>query len=197
MRLVVMVSGGGSNLQALMDAIQAKKLNAEIVCVVHNRKDAYGAIRAQNAGIPTIYHPLKPYNDAKKSREDYDVDLAKLVLPYQPDLIVLAGWMLIFTAVFLDQFPKKVINLHPALHGMFDGTNAIERAYEAYQAQEIEYSGCMIHYAIPEVDAGAVIVEARVPILPEDTLEQFTERMHATEHQIIVQAVHILSTRKT
>jgi formyltetrahydrofolate-dependent phosphoribosylglycinamide formyltransferase len=197
MRLVVMVSGGGSNLQALLDAIQAKKLNAEIVCVVHNRKDAYGATRAQNAGIPTLYHPLKPYKDTDKSREDYDADLAKLVLPYQPDLIVLAGWMLIFTPAFLDHFPKKVINLHPALHGMFDGTNAIERAYQAYQDQEIEYSGCMIHYAIPEVDAGAVIVEARVPILPEDTLEQFAERMHATEHLIIVQAVHILSTRKT
>lgn len=188
-RLVVMISGSGTNLQAIMDAIAAGTLAGEIVLVVSNRKAAYGLVRAEQAGIPTLYFPLKPYSDTGKDRAQYDVDLAQAILPYTPDLIVLAGWMHILGPAFLDCFPRRVINLHPALPGAFAGINAIERTFEAYQRGEVTGGGCMVHYAIPEVDAGAVIVQEAVPIDPGDTLADFEARLHAAEHRLIVEAV--------
>ena len=188
-RLVVCVSGNGSNLQALMDAIQAGELNAEIVLVVSNRKAAYGLVRAEQAGIPTLYFPLKPYRDAGKSREAYDADLAKQVAACRPDLIVLAGWMHIFSPAFLDRFPKQVINLHPALPGQFDGTQAIERAFEAFQHGEIDHTGVMVHWVVPEVDAGPPIATVEVPIRRVDTLDDLEARVHVTEHQLLITAI--------
>jgi formyltetrahydrofolate-dependent phosphoribosylglycinamide formyltransferase len=196
MRMVVMISGSGTNLQALIDAITNGTLNAEIALVVSNRRDAQGLERARKAGIPTLYFPLKPYTDTGKPREQYDEDLANKLLLLEPDLIVLAGWMHVLSPAFLNKFADMVINLHPALPGIFNGTNAIERAYEAFLAGEITHSGCMVHFAIPEVDMGRVIVQAVVPILPGDTLASFSRRMHQTEHEIIVQAVRILIARQ-
>jgi folate-dependent phosphoribosylglycinamide formyltransferase PurN len=97
--------------------------------------------------------------------------------------------MHILSAAFLDHFPNKVINLHPALPGQFAGTHAIQRAYEAYQRGEIEHTGCMVHFTIPEVDAGPVIVKAEVPILPTDSLADLEARMHQAEHEVLVTAV--------
>lgn len=192
-RLVVLISGSGTNLQAILDACAEGRLPAEVVLVVSNRRAAYGLVRAERAGVPTLYFPLKPYRDAGLSREQYDADLAERVAAYKPDLIVLAGWMHILSPAFLDRFPNRVINLHPALPGMFPGTHAIERAFEAFRRGEITHSGCMVHYAVPEVDAGPVIVQAEVPINDTDTLETFEERMHTTEHRLIVEAIaHVL-----
>ncbi len=188
-RLAVFISGFGSNLQAIIDAVQAGELDAEIVLVVSNRKAAYGLVRAERAGIPTLYFPLKPYRDAGRSREEYDADLAERVAACEPDLIVLAGWMHILSPAFLDRFPNRVINLHPALPGRFPGTHAIERAYEAFQRGEIEHTGVMVHWVIPEVDAGPVIVSEEVPILPSDTLDDLAARVHEVEHRLIVEAI--------
>ena len=188
-RLVILISGSGSNLQAILDAVAAGTISAVPSLVVSNRKQAYGLVRAERAGVPTAYFPFKPYRDEGKSREAYDADLAALLRPYHPDLIVLAGWMHILSAAFLNQFPGKVINLHPALPGQFAGTHAIQRAYEAYQRNEVEHTGCMVHYTIPEVDAGPVIAQANVPILPTDSLADLEERMHQTEHKLLVAAV--------
>jgi formyltetrahydrofolate-dependent phosphoribosylglycinamide formyltransferase len=188
-KLAAMVSGSGSNLQAIIDAIDDGRLQAEIVLVVSNRKAAYGLVRAETAGIPTLYFPLKPYLDNGRSREEYDVDLAEAIRPYAPDVIVLAGWMHILSPAFIDAFPNKIINLHPALPGQFAGTHAIERAFQAFQNGEIEHSGCMIHYVIPEVDAGAVIDQEQASIYAGDTLEDFAGRMHTAEHELIVRAI--------
>lgn len=187
-RLAVFISGSGTNLQAILDATAAGQLDANVVLVVSNRKAAYGLQRAERAGVPTLYFPLKPYRDAGKSRETYDADLATAVQEHRPDLIVLAGWMHILSATFLDTFPGRVINLHPALPGTFAGTHAIPRAFDAFQRGVIAHSGCMVHYAIPEVDAGPVIVQEVVPIHHDDTLEEFEARMHAAEHRVIVEA---------
>lgn len=187
-RLVVLISGGGSNLQALLDAIQAGELEAEPVLVVSNKAGVYGLERAQKAGVPTLVFPLKPYKTAGLGREKYDADLAEKVAEYRPDVIVLAGWMHILSPAFLNHFPNQVLNLHPALPGQFVGTHAIERAFEAYQKGEISYSGCMVHLAIPEVDAGPVVAQAEVAIEPGDTLESFSGRMHQAEHRLIVEA---------
>jgi formyltetrahydrofolate-dependent phosphoribosylglycinamide formyltransferase len=188
-KMVVFISGSGSNLQAIMDAIAQGYLKAEIVLVVSNRKDAYGLVRAEKAGIPTLYFPLKPYTDAGKERRDYDADLAEKVKPYAPDLIVLAGWMHILSPVFLDQFPRQVINLHPALPNYFTGTNAIQRAFDAYQQGMLDETGCMVHYVIPQVDKGEVIGTVVVPIYPEDTLEDLESRMHEAEHKLLVMCI--------
>lgn len=188
-RLIVLISGSGTNLQAILDACASSALAAQVALVVSNRKAAYGLVRAAQAGVPTLYFPLKPYTDAGRSRADYDADLAARLAPLDPDLIVLAGWMHVFSPAFLSPFAGKVINLHPALPGMFPGTHAIERAYDAWRRGEITHSGCMAHLAVPEVDAGPVIVQRIVPFQPGDTLETFEARMHAAEHELIVEAI--------
>jgi formyltetrahydrofolate-dependent phosphoribosylglycinamide formyltransferase len=188
-KLAVFVSGSGSNLQAILDAIGEGRLDVEVVLVVSNRKNAYGLTRAKDAGIPTLYFPFKLYRDAGKTRESYDADLAQKIGQYQPDLVVLAGWMHILSPAFLDHFPNRVINLHPALPDTFVGIGGIEWAFEAYQKGEIEHGGCMVHYVIPEVDAGPVIAQATVPISQDDTLDTYAQRVHATEHQIMVEAI--------
>ncbi len=187
--LVVFISGSGTNLQALLDAAAAGDLPASVVLVVSNRREAYGLVRAQQAGVPTLYFPLRRFVDAGKTRADYDATLAAAVRPYAPDLIILAGWMHILSPAFLNEFPNMVINLHPALPGQFAGVQAIERAYAAFQRGDVSHSGCVVHQVIPEVDAGPVIAQTVVPIYPHDTLPDFAARMHAAEHKLIVAAV--------
>jgi formyltetrahydrofolate-dependent phosphoribosylglycinamide formyltransferase len=187
-RIIVLISGSGTNLQALMDATQTGILEAEIALVVSNRKAAFGLERAKNAGIPTLYFPLKPYKDAGKSRADYDADLAKILEQHNPDLIVLAGWMHIDSGAVCKAFAGRIINLHPALPNEFAGAHAIEDAFAAWQKGKILKSGCMVHHVIPELDAGQAIVTREVPFIEGDTLESFASRIHMAEHQIIVEA---------
>lgn len=189
MGIVIFISGKGSNLQALINAIQDGTLPTTIDLVVSNRKSAFGLTRAERVGIPTMVMQLKPFLEQGKTRDDYDKALADAVKPYSPHLIVLAGWLHILSDAFLSQFPQRVINLHPALPGKFPGTRAIDQAFEAYQQGKIDRSGCMVHYVIPEVDAGQVIAQEIVPFLPTDTLETYVERMHAAEHRTLVHAI--------
>lgn len=188
-RLAVLISGNGSNLQALIDAIAAGQLQVEIAVVVSNRRDAFGLARAERAGIPARYFPLKPYRDAGKTREVYDADLANEVAVFAPDLIVLAGWMHVLGSAFLDCFPGRVINLHPALPGQLAGMHSIQRAYEAHQRGEMTHTGVMVHLAVPEFDAGPTVAWAEVPIHEGDSLEDLEARVHATEHRLLVEAV--------
>lgn len=191
--IVVLISGNGSNLQALIDAIRMKALDATIACVVSNRRAAFGLVRAEQAGIPTHYFPLKPYLDAGRTRSDYDADLAALVASYQPDWVVLAGWMHILSAAFVTRFPYRIVNLHPALPGKFPGAHAIEEAFAAFQRGEIKQTGCMVHLVPDEtVDAGPVIGVAEVPIYRTDTLEMLANRMHQAEHRLLVQSLQRL-----
>ncbi len=189
-RLAVLISGNGTNLQALIDAIRAGRLPATIQVVVSNRRAAFGLERARRAGIPTAYFPLKPYRDAGRSRREYDADLAALVARHRPDWVVLAGWMHILTRAFLDRFPNRVINLHPALPGQFPGAHAIQDALEAYRRGEIRHTGVMVHLVPDErVDEGPVLATREVPIHPEDTLASLTERMHQAEHSLLVETL--------
>ncbi len=188
-RLVVLISGSGTNLQAILDACAAGTLDAAVVGVIANRRDAFGLVRAETVGIPTCRFLLKRYREVGRTRAEYDADVAAAVQSFQPDLVVLAGWMHILSPAFLNRFPRKVINLHPALPGQFAGTRAIERAFAAYRRGEIAHSGCMVHFVVPAVDAGPVIATAAVPILPADTPETFEARMHAAEHRLIVDAI--------
>lgn len=192
-RLVVLISGNGSNLQALIDAIHMKLLDATIVLVISNRKEAFGLVRAEKVGIPTRYVPLKPYLDAGRTRAEYDADLAKIVAEVKPDWVVLAGWMHILSTAFLDRFSYRVVNLHPALPGKFPGAHAIEEALAAFQRGEVKRTGCMVHLVPDEaVDAGPVIGTAEVPIYRSDTLEMLANRIHQAEHRLLVQSLQRL-----
>ncbi len=188
-RLAVLVSGNGSNLQALIDAINACQLEAKIVLVASNRQAAYGLVRAEQAGIPTLYFPLQSYRESGQDRIDYDAALAEQIILYRPDLIVLAGWMHVLSLAFLDRFPHRVINLHSALPGQFAGTHAIERAYDAFQRGYITHTGVMVHWVVPEVDAGQTVVMEAVPIHETDDLPDLESRIHAVEHRMIVEAI--------
>ncbi|GAB4502472.1 MAG: phosphoribosylglycinamide formyltransferase [Anaerolineales bacterium] len=185
-RLVVLISGNGSNLQAILDACASGEISASVAAVVSNKFEAYGLIRAQRAGVEALYFP-KLENE---SRAEYDSRLAVFVASRQPDYVVLAGWMRLLTASFLSRFPQRVINLHPALPGTFPGTHAIERAYEAFQRGEIEHSGVMVHFVPDEgVDNGPVLAFEQVPIFSDDTLELFEARVHAAEHRLLVKTL--------
>ncbi|KAG6840714.1 hypothetical protein C0991_004857 [Blastosporella zonata] len=206
-KIVVLVSGSGSNLQALIDAQNTPDLpNARITLVFSNRKAAYGLTRAAEANppIPTSYLALQPYlkSNSGKTRSDYDAEVARIVLRDSPDLVILAGFMHIFGDGFLEfadglkplvdgETPRKpipVINLHPALPGAFDGAHAIERAYEAFQKGEVDLTGIMVHRVVKDVDRGEPLIVREVPISKGEPIEAFEERLHKAEHEIIVQA---------
>ncbi|KAI9653041.1 MAG: hypothetical protein M1831_006248 [Alyxoria varia] len=200
-RICCLISGNGSNLQALIDAVSSGRIaNAQINHVVCNREGAYGRQRARNAGIKETYHNLVKYSKkypsgdenvkhGKEAREAYDSDLASIVLSNSPHLVVCAGWMHILSSAFLDRLDAegvKVVNLHPALPGEFNGANAIQRAYEAYQKGEITRTGVMTHYVIREVDMGEPIVTREISFKQDESLDDFEKRLHEVEHQVIV-----------
>jgi phosphoribosylglycinamide formyltransferase 1 len=196
LRVAVLVSGSGSNLQALLDAHEQERLpNIELALVVCNRAEAQGLQRALKAHIPSVYLPWKQRVEAENK-------LTKLLAMFEIDLVVLAGWMRIFTPEFIRQYPRRIINLHPALlpdsgQGetyttsdgtvipVFRGLHVVEAALEA----GIKVTGSTVHYVIPEVDAGPAISHAEVPILAGDSTESLHERIKQAEHQLIVEAV--------
>lgn len=194
-KLAVLLSGNGTNLQAILDACESAALPAQVVVVASNRKEAYGLVRAENAGIATYYHPLKWFLDTGRAREEYDSALADVLAAYEPDWIVLAGWMLVLSPSFLDRYSNRVVNLHPALPGQFPGTDAIRRAFEAFQRGEITETGVMVHL-VPDagIDSGPVLATARVPIYPNDTLEDLAARIHEMEHHLLVDTLRDLIT---
>ena len=193
-RLVVLASGAGTNLGSILDAIAAKRLDAEVVAVVVNRSDALAGARARRAGIPVSFWPLAPYLEcasaSSEGRRRYDSELAAAVAQAAPDFVVLAGWMHLLSSAFLDRFPDRVINLHPALPGRFPGRSAVTDAWAAYQAGVIDRTGAMVHYVPDEgIDNGPVIASVEVPIHPGDTIESLRARMQEAEHDLIVTAI--------
>jgi len=190
-RLAVFASGYGSNLQAIIDATESGRLpDTRVAVVVADRREAYALQRAAAHSIPTLYHPFLPYRKAGRSRADYDADLAAKLAPYRLDLVALAGWMRVLTMAFLQHYPNRVLNIHPALPGAFPGTHAIERAFEAFQRGEITETGVMVHLVPDEgVDIGPVVAQQSVPIYASDTLETLEARIHAVEHDLYVRAI--------
>ena len=192
-RITVLISGNGSNLQALIDACRDGRIDGSIHSVVSNRKGAFGLERARLAGIDTRYHPFKPYQDVDRGRILYDQDLVDLIERDQPDLIVLAGWMRILTPTFLEGISAPCINLHPALPGAYPGINAIGRAWQDACDGLITETGIMVHRVVEEVDAGAVLGTATVPIDTSASLEVLEDAMHQAEHTLLVDVVAKLS----
>ena len=182
-RLVVLASGNGSNLQAIIDACATGRLDADVVAVVSDRHDAYALARARLAGIPSV-HIGRHDGEA---RADYDARLADLVSGFSPTWVVLAGWMRLLSMSFLGWFPQMVVNLHPALPGEFPGTHAIERAYAEWQQGQRTETGVMVHLVPDEgVDDGPVLATAVIDFRDGETLEEFTARVHSLEHSLLV-----------
>jgi phosphoribosylglycinamide formyltransferase-1 len=192
-RLVVLASGNGSNLQTILDACEVGALPAQVTAVISDRQAAFALERARTQQVPAVCHPWQPYRQTGRTRQEYDTDLAELAANYQPDFVVLAGWMRLLTMPFLGRFPRRVINLHPALPGAFPGTHAIERSFEAIQRAEIEHTGVMVHFVPDEgVDDGPVIAQEVVPIWAGENLDQFEARVHAVEHRLLIDALRLV-----
>lgn len=193
-KLVVLISGNGSNLQAILDACASGELDAQVVAVFSNRPEAFGLERARRANVLAMVKPKWKTQD----RRAYDAELADLVAAHTPDWVVLAGWMHVLSSAFLDRFPNRVLNLHPALPGAFPGAHAIERALQAHRRGEIERTGVMVHLVPNEgVDCGPVLAQEIVPIYPDDTLESFEARVHSVEHRLLVSTLKQLTEGAT
>lgn len=201
-RLVILISGSGTNLQAIIDACASQRINGYISRVISNVRSAYGIIRAEKAGIPITIHTLFPYKKKESSptriqmaRYNYDKDLSDIIIKENPALVVCAGWMHILSFACLNPLQKfgiNIINLHPALPATFDGMHAIKNAYEAFHQGKITKTGVMVHRVIEEVDRGDPIIFKEVPMINDETFNQFEKRMHEVEHEVIVEAISIV-----
>jgi phosphoribosylglycinamide formyltransferase 1 len=183
-KIVVLLSGGGSNLQAIIDKLHNSELNnqhIEIVAVISNKADAYGLQRAQDAGIKNTAIISKGIS----SREQYDALLSAEIDQYQPDLIVMAGFMRILTAQFVDKYPGKMLNIHPSLLPKYPGVNTHQRAIDAGDSEH----GASVHFVTEELDSGATILQAKVPIFNEDSAQDLAERVLTQEHLIYPLAI--------
>lgn len=193
LKLAVMISGSGSNLQALIDACKNPDYPAEIVVVISNRPDAFGLERAKKAGIPAEIVDHKAY----KSREEFEGALQDVLAKHPVELICLAGFMRILTAPFVAKWEGKIINTHPALlpkHGG-EGMHG-ENVHKSVLAAGDTESGVSIHYVIPEVDRGEIILQRRVKVEPGDTHESLAKRVLAEEHIAYVAAVRMIAEKK-
>lgn len=190
-RLVVLASGGGSNLQALIDASEHGQLHAHIAGVVSNNAGAFALQRARDHGIVTAL--VTPKHD--EDRRVYDARLAEQVWSWRPDWVILAGFMRILSTTFLARFPDQVINLHPALPGELPGTQAIQRAFNEFRLGKRSTTGVMVHFVSDEgIDNGRVIATEHVPIHITDTMQSLEARIHDVEHRLLVESLNTLIT---
>jgi len=200
-RIVVFASGSGTNLQAILDGCAGGRIDAEVALVVVDRIEAPARRRARRAGVEEVHRPIEPFrrlhpNEPRAARCSYDASLAALVRRFSPDWVVLAGWMRLLTSAFLDEFPDRVINLHPALPGEFPGAHAIDDAWAAHRSEGLGRTGVMVHIVPDEqVDDGPVLAWREVPIEPTETREMLEARIHAVEHELLVTVLSDLSAK--
>lgn len=173
-RLVVLISGGGSNLQTLLDGCQNGDIPAEVVAVIANKADAFGLQRAKQAGVATAVIDHRDYQD----RTTFDAALAECIDEFKPDLVVLAGFMRILTAGFVERYQGRMLNVHPSLLPKYPGLHTHQRALEAGDDQ----AGATVHFVTAELDGGPPIAQAAVPIVPGDDASSLAKRVLAQEH---------------
>ena len=183
--LGILISGNGSNFQAIIDAIEKKRLDAEVRVVVSNREDAYGLVRAQKHGFPTeiIDHGQFP------TREAFDRHLIERFKIHKVELVVLAGFMRLLSADFVHAFSNRIMNIHPALLPAFPGLHVQRKAVEA----GVRFSGCTVHFVNEECDQGPIIIQAVVPVFPDDSEESLSARILKEEHRIYPKAIQLYS----
>jgi len=185
LRLAVLVSGRGTNLQAILNAIETGALTAEVVGVFSNRANPLAFARAREKGIPAVF--LDPGRFS--GRETYDAALVREVQCFQADAVALAGFMRVLTPVFLKAFPERVVNIHPALLPAFPGLDAQRQAWE----YGVRFSGCTVHFVDEGIDTGPIILQAVVPVYKDDTPETLAARILVKEHRTYPAALQLLA----
>ncbi len=181
----VLLSGNGSNLQALVDAVAENRLDVALSVVISNKAGAYGLTRAAQANIDTITVPSANF----KTREDFENALAEVIDRYAPDIIVLAGFMRILTPAFVDRYAGQIINIHPSLLPKFRGLHTHQRALENGE----RWHGCTVHFVSEDLDGGPAIIQGKVAVRDDDTQEQLAARVLNVEHKIYPEALALIA----
>jgi phosphoribosylglycinamide formyltransferase-1 len=174
--IVVLISGSGSNLQAIIDACSSGFIPGKVSAVISNKANAYGLVRASEAGISTQVLSHKSY----ASRDKYDLALADAIEQHKPDLVILAGFMRILTPAFVQHFSGRLLNIHPSLLPKYQGLTTHQRAIDAGDSEH----GCSVHFVTEQLDGGPVILQAKVPVFADDDAQGLAERVHEQEHRI-------------
>jgi len=186
LKLGILASGNGSNFEAIAEAINNQKLNAQIQVMIYNNPGAKVISRAEKWGVSSVLLNHREY----KNREEFDSKIVKTLQEYDVEWVIMAGWMRIVTQVLINAFPNQIINIHPSLLPSFKGIKAVEQALKA----GVKITGCTVHLVDVEVDNGPILMQAAVPILPDDTPETLHERIQVQEHQIIVGAIALAAS---
>ena len=192
LRLGVLASGRGSNLQAIIEAIETGALHARIVVVVSNKREAPALDRARRHGITEIFLDPKPFSGRPDTREAYDRALLDVLQKHEAELVLLAGYMKIVTSVLIQAYPHRIMNIHPALLPAFPGLDVQQKALD----YGVKVSGCTVHFVTEGVDEGPIIVQAAVPIHEADTAETLAARILEQEHCLYPQAVQLYAEGK-
>lgn len=186
--IVVLISGNGSNLQAIIDACRANKITGNVVAVLSNKADAYGLKRAKLADIPAYFIDPTLYND----RTDYDKALIEQIDAYQPDIVVLAGFMRILSPDFVTHYQHKLLNIHPSLLPKYPGLHT----HRQVLANKDSFHGVTVHFVTEELDGGPMIIQARIPVLPDDTEQSLQARIQTEEYRIYPLAIGWLADER-
>jgi phosphoribosylglycinamide formyltransferase-1 len=181
----VLISGSGTNLQAIIDAVEAKELDAKIQVVLSNRAEAYGLVRAKKHGIPVEILDHKRF----ASREAFDQAVIDILRARQVELVVLAGFMRLLSPVFVSTYSNRIMNIHPALLPAFPGLHVQKKTVE----HGVRFSGCTVHFVNEECDEGPIIIQAVVPVFPDDTEDSLAARILEQEHRIYPRAIQLYS----
>lgn len=189
LRVAVLASGRGSNLQAVIDAIEAGTVQAKIVAVISNKKEAPALERARRHGLSALFVDPKPYTGRPDSREAYDRELLDVLRRHDVELVLLAGYMKIVTRVLVEAFANRMMNIHPSLLPSFPGLDVQRKAIE----WGCKLAGCTVHFVTEGVDEGPIILQAAVPILDDDTPDTLTARILEQEHKIYPRAVQLFA----
>jgi len=183
-RIAVLISGRGSNLQSIIDAIADRSLDATLALVVSNRSEAAGLARARDAGIEALCLSQRDYRD----RDAYDRAIVTVLRAHKVDLVCLAGFMRLVGTPMLEAFPQRILNIHPSLLPAFPGLDAQQQAL----AHGVRVSGATVHVVTPELDGGPIILQAPVPVLDDDTVETLSARILVEEHRIYPEAIRVV-----
>ena len=188
-KIVVLISGNGSNLQSLLEGCHSQIINGEIVAVVSNNPDAFGLKRAKTFGVNTI---VIDENNYKIEKKDFHEKVYEVVKQFKPDLVILAGYMKILTKSFISSFQDKIINIHPSLLPKYPGLNTHQRALNSKDA----ISGATVHFVTEKLDSGPIIIQGEVPIFPNDTEQSLRARVPEVEHKIFVATTSLICSGK-
>ncbi len=189
LRVAVLASGRGSNLQSIIDAIEAGQVQAQIVAVISNKKDAVALERARKDGLKDLFVDPKPFTGRPDSREAYDRSLLEVLQQHDVELVLLAGYMKIVTAVLVTAYANRMMNIHPSLLPSFPGLDVQKKAIE----WGCKLAGCTVHFVTEGVDEGPIIIQAAVPILDDDTSDTLAARILVQEHKIYPRAVQLFA----